>query len=92
MFGLEMAPLPKVPEYNFKFKEKVHLENTPVFKSADPETFMGLITGDYYVHDTRPVRGMIKLAASESDCDIRLDVLWYAKIKDIVNVKSKRRV
>ena len=27
IFGLEQETMPKVPEYNFKFKQKVHLEN-----------------------------------------------------------------
>ena len=91
IFGLEQETMPKVPEYNFKFKQKVHLENVPVFKSASSSDFIKLVTGDYYIHNPKDVRGFIKLAASERDCDVRMDTLWYAKVKDILDCMNIRR-
>jgi hypothetical protein len=91
LFGLEYSTTEPLPDYEFKYKQKVHLEKTPVFKSADTENFFKLVTGDFYVQNTRPVRGMIKLVASERDCDIRMDTLWYARVKDLVNIIKKRR-
>jgi hypothetical protein len=84
-------PNEKVPDYEFKFKQKVHLDKTPVFKSADHENFIGLVSGDYYVQNPRPARGMIKLAASERDCDIRMDTLWYAQAKDLVKIIKRSK-
>jgi hypothetical protein len=92
LFGLETIPNEKVPEYNFEYKQKVHLDKTPVFKSADYENFVGLISGDYYVHNPRVVRGMIKIAASERDCEIRLDTLWYVPVKELIKLIKRGEI
>ena len=91
LFGLEQTPNPKVPDYEFKFKQKVHLENTPVFKAADDADFVKLVTVDFYIHNPKKVHGFVKIAASERDCDIRIDSLWYAKVKDLVDVMTRRK-
>ena len=91
LFGLEPTTAPKVSNYEFKFKQKVHLENTPVFKSADDADFVKLVTGDFYIHNPKKVHGFVKIAASERDCDIRIDSLWYAKVKDLVDVMTRRK-
>ena len=72
-------------DYEFKFKQKVKLDNTAVYKAASPEDKVGIISGTYYVKNPKPLRGFIKIAASEADCDIRMDTLWYAKAEDLIN-------
>ena len=91
LFGLEQTPNPKVPDYEFKFKQKVHLEKRGGVKAADGADCVKLVTGDFYIHNPKKVHGFIKIAASERDCDIRIDSLWYAKVKDLVDVMTRRK-
>ena len=73
-------------DYEFQFKQKVTLDNTVVYKTASPEDKVALISGTYYVKNPKPLRGFIKIAASEAECDIRMDTLWYAKAEDLIKI------
>ena len=73
-------------DYEFQFKQKVTLDNTVVYKTASPEDKVALISGTYYVKNPKPLRGFIKIAASEADCDIRMDTLWYVKAEDLIKI------
>ena len=73
-------------DYEFKLKQKIELDNTVVYKTASPEDRVTLISGTYYVKNPKPLRGFIKIAASEADCDIRMDTLWYAKAEDLIKI------
>ena len=76
-------------DYEFQFKQKVTLDNTVVYKTASPEDKVALISGTYYVKNPKPLRGFIKIAASEADCDIRMDTLWYVKAEDIIKIMKR---
>ena len=73
-------------DYEFQFKQKITLDNTVVYKTASPEDKVALISGTYYVKNPKPLRGFIKIAASEAECDIRMDTLWYVKAEDIIKI------
>lgn len=73
-------------DYEFQFKQKVTLDNTVVYKTASPEDKVALISGTYYVKNPKPLRGFIKIAASEAECDIRMDTLWYVKAEDLIKI------
>ena len=73
-------------DYEFQFKQKITLDNTVVYKTASPEDKVALISGTYYVKNPKPLRGFIKIAASEAECDIRMDTLWYVKAKDLIKI------
>ena len=73
-------------DYEFQFKQKVTLDNTVVYKTASPEDKIALISGTYYVKNPKPLRGFIKIAASEAECDIRMDTLWYVKAEDLIKI------
>ena len=76
-------------DYEFKFKQKIELDNTVVYKAASHEDRVALISGTYYVKNPKPLRGFIKIAASEADCDIRMDTLWYVKAEDIIKIMKR---
>ena len=76
-------------DYEFQFKQKVTLDNTVVYKTASPEDKVALISGTYYVKNPKPLRGFIKIAASEAECDIRMDTLWYVKAEDIIKIMKR---
>ena len=76
-------------DYEFRFKQKVTLDNTVVYKTASPEDKVALISGTYYVKNPKPLRGFIKIAASEADCDIRMDTLWYVRAEDIIRIMKR---
>lgn len=76
-------------DYEFQFKQKVTLDNTVVYKTASPEDRVALISGTYYVKNPKPLRGFIKIAASEAECDIRMDTLWYVKAEDLIKIMKR---
>ena len=76
-------------DYEFKFKQKIELDNTVVYKTASPEDRVALISGTYYVKNPKPLRGFIKIAASEEECDIRMDTLWYVRAEDIIKIMKR---
>ena len=76
-------------DYEFQFKQKLTLDNTVVYKTASPEDKVALISGTYYVKNPKPLRGFIKIAASEAECDIRMDTLWYVKAEDIIKIMKR---
>ena len=77
-------------DYKFSFKQPIVLENTPVYKAASKDEFIGLVSGTYYVKNPNPLRGYIKIAANENDCEIRMDTLWYVKAEDIIKIIKRR--
>ena len=76
-------------DYGFQYKQRVVLDNTVVYKSASPEDKVALISGTYYVKNPKPLRGFVKIAASEEECDIRMDTLWYVKAEDLIKVMKR---
>ena len=76
-------------DYEFKFKQPVKLDNTVVYKAASPEDRVALISGTYYVKNPKPLRGFIKIAASEEECEIRMDTLWYVKAEDLIKIMKR---
>ena len=76
-------------DYKFQFKQKVTLENTVVYKTASPEDKVALISGTYYVKNPKLLRGFIKIAASEEECEIRMDTLWYVKAEDLIKIMKR---
>ena len=87
-FGLEPRQYIQIPDIEFKTKQKVHLKDIVLCKSADPTTKIKLISGDFYIAHPRTTRGFIRIARTEADCDNR-SVAGYVSIVELLKTNKE---
>lgn len=82
-FGLDQQPYIQIDDIEFKTKQKIHIENMAICKSADPTTKIRITSGDFYIAHPRITRGFIRVAASEANCDKRI-IEGYISILELI--------
>lgn len=74
-------------DYNFEYKQKIHLDNVALYYSTESRKPMKFITGDFYVQNFRVRHGWLRIAPTEKICDDKTYRFGYIKASEVKEVK-----
>ena len=73
-------------DYNFKKKQKILLENAPLYKNIERRD-IEFISGIRYIANPKVINGLVKIAPTENLCDDYSCKYGYVEAADIKEVK-----
>lgn len=74
-------------DYNFEYKQKIHLDNVALYYSVEFRKPSKFIKGDFYVQDPKVRHGLLRIAPTEKLCDDKSFRFGYIKASEVKEVK-----